>query len=42
MKQHEPEILETLAQFQPDQMHFVSFFPIECAWWRLRPVVVRN
>ncbi len=33
---HEPEILATLAHFRADRMRFVSFFPLESAWWRLR------
>lgn len=42
MKQHEPEILATLAHFQADKLHFVSFFPIECTWWRLRAAEVSD
>ena len=30
------EILETLAYFQTGKMFCVSFFPLECAWWRLQ------
>jgi len=36
VKQHEPEILATLAHFRADKLRFVSFFPMECAWWRLQ------
>jgi hypothetical protein len=35
VKQHENEILATLAHFRADRLHFVSFFPLESAWWRL-------
>lgn len=38
VKQHEPEILATLAHFRADKLRFVSFFPLECAWWRLQPL----
>jgi len=38
VKQHEPEILATLAHFRADKLRFVSFFPLECAWWRLQVV----
>jgi len=36
VKQHEPEILATIAHFRADKLRFVSFFPLESAWWRLR------
>ncbi len=39
VKRHEPEILATLAHFRADRLRFVSFFPLENAWWRLRAVV---
>lgn len=35
VRRHEREILETIAHFRADRMRFVSFFPLECAWWRL-------
>ncbi len=35
VQRHQPEILATLAHFRADQMRFASFFPLECAWWRL-------
>jgi hypothetical protein len=38
VKQHEPEIMATLAHFRADKLRFVSFFPLECAWWRLQPL----
>lgn len=36
VKQHEPEILATLAHFRADKLRFVSFFPLENAWWRMQ------
>lgn len=36
VQRYEPEILATLARFRADRMHYVSFFPLECAWWRLQ------
>ncbi len=35
VRRHEPEILATIAHFRANRMRFVSFFPLECAWWRL-------
>lgn len=35
VKQHEPETLATIAHFRADKMRFVTFFPLESAWWRL-------
>jgi hypothetical protein len=36
VKKHEPEILASIAHFRADRLRFVSFFPLECAWWRLQ------
>ncbi len=36
VKQHEPETLATLAHFRADKLRYVSFFPLESAWWRLQ------
>jgi hypothetical protein len=36
VKAHEPEILTTIAHFRADRLRFVSFFPLESAWWRLQ------
>ena len=38
VKQNEPEILATLAHFRADKLRFVSFFPLESAWWRLQAI----
>jgi hypothetical protein len=39
VKVHEPEILATIAHFRADQLRFVSFFPLESAWWRLQQFI---
>ncbi|MBI2479543.1 MAG: hypothetical protein HYV60_13185 [Planctomycetia bacterium] len=36
VKRHEPDVLATLAHFRAAKLRFVSFFPLESAWWRLR------
>lgn len=36
VRRHEEEILATIAHFKADRLRFVSFFPIENAWWRLQ------
>lgn len=36
VKRHEPDVLATLAHLRADKLRFVSFFPLESAWWRLR------
>ncbi len=38
VKSHKTEILATLAHFRADRLRFVSFFPMENAWWRLRAI----
>jgi hypothetical protein len=35
VERYKSEILETISHFNPKGMHFVSFFPMENAWWRL-------
>lgn len=38
VKEYEAEILATIAHFKADKMYFVSFFPLENAWWRVQTV----
>jgi len=34
VRRHADEILSTLAHFRADRLRFVSFFPMEAAWYR--------
>ncbi len=36
LKQRRAEVERVLSHYRYDQIYYSQFFPVECAWWRLR------